>query len=221
MATTRVLLVRHGESEVTVDGVLGGTGTCRGLTDLGRRQSVALRDRLRNGHEPAVDEIWSSTLPRALETAEVVNEAFGLDIHTDADLEEMRPGEADGVRFDDFRDRFGPVETERYPHRPIAPGAESRAGFIHRASAALHRVVEANEGRTVAVFCHGGVIDVGFRSFLDLPRSGAFDLWTLNTSLTELHRDLDGDGRPGRWRLVRYNDHAHLVGLPHETPRRE
>ena len=25
--------------------------------------------------------------------------------------------------------------------------------------------------------------------------------------------------RPGRWRLNRYNDHAHLAGLPPETPR--
>jgi probable phosphoglycerate mutase len=41
-----------------------------------------------------------------------------------------------------------------------------------------------------------------------LPFTGSFELNTLNTSLTELSLI-----RPGRWRLLRYNDAAHLEGL--------
>jgi probable phosphoglycerate mutase len=40
------------------------------------------------------------------------------------------------------------------------------------------------------------------------PITGDFELFTTNTSLTELMLV-----RPGRWRLVRYNDAAHLAGL--------
>ena len=90
--------------------------------------------------------------------------------------------------------------------------------FFFRTSRALEQVVSDHGGKTVAVFCHGGVIDVAFRYFLDLPRRGHFDLWTLNTSITEFLVDDSGHPR-GRWRLVRYNDHAHLHGLPAETPR--
>ena len=64
------------------------------------------------------------------------------------------------------------------------------------------------------VVCHGGVVDVAFRSLLGLPITGGFELHTVNTSLTELVQT-----RPGRWRLARYNDAAHLAGLPAETPR--
>jgi probable phosphoglycerate mutase len=49
------------------------------------------------------------------------------------------------------------------------------------------------------------------RSFLNLPLTGTFELSTLNTSLTELVRNAP------RWRLIRYNDAAHLEGLPAET----
>ena len=66
------------------------------------------------------------------------------------------------------------------------------------------------------IVCHGGVIDVAIRQLLDLPRRGQFDLWTLNTSLTEFLVDDTGTTR-GRWTLIRYNDHAHLVGLPFAT----
>jgi probable phosphoglycerate mutase len=62
------------------------------------------------------------------------------------------------------------------------------------------------------VVCHGGVIDAAFRTLLHLPMAGAFELRTVNTSLTEVLRV-----RAGRWQLVRYNDAAHLEGLPDET----
>ena len=62
------------------------------------------------------------------------------------------------------------------------------------------------------VTCHAGVVDAGLRSFLNVSMAGVFELSTTNTSLTELSHN------PPRWRLLRYNDAAHLEGLPHETP---
>ena len=94
------------------------------------------------------------------------------------------------------------------------------AAFHHRVGAALFRVADAHPGESVLIACHGGVVDVAFRLFLGLGLAGSFDLWTLNASITEFVR-LDGGHRsPGRWRLVRYNDHAHLAGLPAATARR-
>ena len=215
---TRLLLVRHGESDVTVRGIFGGEETCTGLSELGRRQAEALRDRWQR-EDFVADALYSSTMPRALETAEILKDAFGgLDIRADADLVEHRPGDADGVPFAEFTDRYGPVDWHGRPHTPFAPNAEGVHEFHHRTSRGLERVLAENRGATVVISCHGGVVDVAFRYFLDLPRRGHFDLWTLNTSITEFLVDDTGHPR-GRWRLVRYNDHAHLHGLPAETPR--
>lgn len=216
---TRLTLIRHGESVVTVKRILGGEESCEGLSDLGRRQAEALRDRWASGSEPAVDVLYSSTMPRAFETAEILNPALGdLEHRTDADLVEHRPGEADGMLFDDFGKRYGPFDFHGRPHEPLAPGGESVAEFFHRTSRGFERLLAEHRGKSVLVACHGGVIDIAFRTILDLPRRGHFDLWTLNTSITEFVVDDTGDHR-GRWRLVRYNDHAHLAGLPPETPR--
>ncbi len=53
-----------------------------------------------------------------------------------------------------------------------------------------------------------------FGQLLGLPGTGQFELHTVNASLTEFV-----SVRAGRWRLVRYNDAAHLAGLASETPR--
>lgn len=218
LITTRLLLVRHGESNATVQQRVGGAKGCTGLSELGRRQAARLRERLAAGNEPAVDALLASTLPRAIETAEVLDAVLGLGVQTDAELEEHRPGDADGLGWAEIEARFGPYEGDRYPHRRLAPGAESVAEFHHRVSVALDRVVREHLGRCVLISCHGGVIDVAFRLAVGLGTRSGVDLWTLNTSLTELVARHPAGVQPDRWRLVRYNDAAHLAGLPAQTP---
>jgi probable phosphoglycerate mutase len=212
---TRLVLVRHGESNATVARVIAGMRTCSGLSPLGIRQAEALRDRLAStGELGVVDNLLSSTMPRALETAEVLAPAFGdLVVERVADLREHDPGEADGLTFDAYVERYGVPDPERDAYVPISPGGESLAAFHLRAATALHGIARALAGRTVVVVCHGGIVDAALRSFLGLGLVGGFELWTRNTSLTELALL-----PTGRWRLVRYNDSAHLAGLPDATP---
>jgi probable phosphoglycerate mutase len=212
MSSTRLLLVRHGESQVTVRRVVGGERTCTGLSPLGVRQAEALRDRFRREGPAHIDVLIASTLPRAYETAAIV--ASVLDVeesHRDPDLVEHRPGEADGVPFADFAHTFDAFDLRAHPDRPLAPGGESLNEFRHRVLGAIARIEEAHRGGTVLVVCHGGVIDIVFREFLGVGVAAPFDLWTLNTSITEFVRG------PEHWSLRRYNDAAHLAGLPEKT----
>jgi probable phosphoglycerate mutase len=210
---TRLVLVRHGESMVTVDRVLGGLKTCRGLSPLGVRQAEALRDRLTRTQEfGRVDVLYSSTLPRARETAEILRPALGhVPIIEDVDLCEHDPGEADGMPFEEITAKYGDFEWDREPYRIAIPGSESVAHFHHRVAEALQRIATAHESETVVVSCHGGVIDIAMRSLLRGPIVGSYELWTLNASITEFVRN------GPKWRLVRYNDAAHLEGLPADT----
>lgn len=212
---TRLVLIRHGESQVTVRRVIGGPRTCSGLSDLGHRQAAALHDRLVATGELAPTVLVSSAYPRAIETAEAIAPALGLPIVVDAALGEHDPGpDCDGLTFAEFVDRYGMPDWEGDPHLATFPGGETMAEFHFRVGRALSQLVREHAGGAIVVVCHGGVIDVAFRALLGLPITGGFDLHTLNTSLTEMVL-----GRPGRWRLVRYNDSAHLAGLPAETPR--
>ena len=213
---TRVILVRHGESNVTVQRILGGEKSCTGLSDLGQKQASALHDRL-DKEKAKVDHLYASTMPRAMETAEIIQPSLRLDqLHLDPELVEHRPGEADGKPYAELEALFGESDYHGRPHSAFAPGAESLSLFHYRVASALERVIAQHVGETIMIVCHGGVIDVAIRQLLDLPRQGQFDLWTLNTSLTEFLVDDTGTSR-GRWTLIRYNDHAHLAGLPFAT----
>ena len=88
---TRVILVRHGESNVTVQRILGGEKSCTGLSDLGQKQASALHDRL-DKEKAKVDHLYASTMPRAMETAEIIQPSLRLDqLHLDPELVEQGP----------------------------------------------------------------------------------------------------------------------------------
>ena len=104
MSLTRIILVRHGESVVTVDRVLGGPRSCTGLSPLGRLQAAALRERLELTQAIVPDVLYSSAYPRALETAQIIAPAFkGLEINVEPGFGEHDPGpQCDGMTYVDF-----------------------------------------------------------------------------------------------------------------------
>jgi broad specificity phosphatase PhoE len=213
---TRLVLIRHGESNVTVDRVIGGFRTCTGLSPLGRLQAERLRDRLAGTRELDADVLIASNFRRAIETAEVIVESLaGPGIEIDAGFGEHDPGpEIDGMTFAGYVERFGSPDWSGDPHHDVFPGGETTAQFHLRVGAAISRTVREHAGRTIVVACHGGVVDAAFRHLLRVAPTGSFELQTLNTSITEFRR-----APSGRWQLVRYNDAGHLAGLPTESPR--
>jgi len=200
-----------------VDSVVGGHDGCRGLSERGRRQVEALRDRLAATGELRADALLASVLPRAVETAEILAPAFGdLGVEQDCDLCEQHPGEGDGLTWAEFEAKYRPEGWQFDPYEPLAPGGESVAEFNARVARALLRVAADHRGETVVIACHGGVVAASMIGFLSLPfHGGLTQLFSQNTSLTEWVLDVDGDDpeHPAPWRLLRYNDAAHLAGL--------
>jgi probable phosphoglycerate mutase len=208
---TRLVLIRHGESNATVDRVVGDHAGCTGLSPLGRRQAEALRDRLAGTGEVRADVLLTSVMPRAVETAEILAPALGgVPVEQRCELCELHPGESDGLAWDEYRRLYGGVDVAADPGAPVAPGGESLAGFQARGRQALRRVIDEHAGRTVAVVCHGGVVACSFLAFFDLPVDRPMPAFVQveNTSLTEWAQD-----DRGRWWLARHNDVAHLDGL--------
>lgn len=207
---TRLILVRHGESAVQVSRVVGGPLGCRGLSERGRRQVEALRDRwLRSGMHG--DHLIASTLPRAQETAELLRPALaGLPVVIDAEVHELDPGECDGITWDDYVELYD-VDPRADPYTPLSPGGESLADFFVRVGRALHRLATAHVGETVVLACHGGVIDASIATFLGLPtqRGSTYGLHTTNASITEWRATVS-PGQAVHWSLACYNDAAHL-----------
>jgi 2,3-bisphosphoglycerate-dependent phosphoglycerate mutase len=208
---SRIVLVRHGEAECNVNGIVGGRQGCSGLTDLGQRQIAALADRLYESKElREATALYSSVLPRAIETAERLRPVVGPGpnalgpVRRRCDLCELHPGEADGMAWDHYIATFGVPDWDRDPSRPLAPGGESWSKFVVRASDAVRDVVRTHPGELVVAAVHAGVIEATMISFLgvssDVYRRGWVRI--VHASMTEW------EWVPGeeRWVLLRFND---------------
>jgi len=214
-AETVLVLVRHGEAVCNVAGVCGGVVGCDGLTQVGRGQVEALRDRLAaSGELAACDALYASVLPRARETAEIIAPVLlapGAEVRTRCDLCELHPGEADGLTWSEFAERFGEPDWDLDPGRPIAPGGESWRGFVQRVSVALDELVAEHRGGLVVAACHAGVVEASLLA--KMPVAGGLagarlQLRTDHASMTTW--EVEGD----RWRLRAYNDTGSPVVLP-------
>jgi broad specificity phosphatase PhoE len=208
---TRLVLIRHGESVAQVEGFLSGHDACRGLSDLGRVQVAALRDRLlATGELESVDVVYTSLLERAIESAAILGPAFGGTTPVqECAWCEIHAGDAEGLTWEEFRAQYPVVGDLSDPFRSRAPGAESWAEFSVRAGARLRQVALDHPGERVVVVGHGGIIGASFVALGDLPIGQVLALTheTTNASITEWRL------ANGQWRLVRYNDAAHLASI--------
>jgi probable phosphoglycerate mutase len=147
-ATTRVLLVRHGESTWNAEQIWQGQADPP-LSALGEQQAIDAAV-----HADGVDAVWSSDLARARRTAEIVASERGLPVVVDARLRERDAGEWQGLTRVEIEDRYpGYLASGRRP-----PGFEGDAALVTRALAAIEAIGTAHRGQTVLVVTHGGVV---------------------------------------------------------------
>ena len=170
-APTRLALVRHGESRVSVARSIGGARTCTGMSDLGRRQCERLAARLAETGELAGAALYASHYQRAIETAEVIAPALGgAEIHVEDRFGEHDPGpDCDGLTFAEFIERHGMPDWEADPYAVTFPGGETIAELHHRVALGVRDVMARHAGGTVVVCCHGGVINAVLRLALKSP----------------------------------------------------
>jgi broad specificity phosphatase PhoE len=209
----RLILVRHGDAHAGFHGVVGGRTGCTGLTDLGRQQAEALRDRFDRTGAVRADALVSSVLPRAVETAQIIAPGLGIEPGSqECDLCEVHTGDADGLTWAEYGTRFGSFDMEAEPDRVFAPGGDSWNSFHERVRATLERLARDHAGQTVVTVCHAGVIMASLRVLLGIPHPGTgAQLRPTNTGLTEW----DHDETLGRWTLHSFNDASHLVDAAH------
>jgi probable phosphoglycerate mutase len=205
---SRIVLVRHGEAICNSLGVVGGIRGCTGLTELGRRQVAALADRLRaSGELDGTSALYSSVLPRAIETAELLRPALGANVPPaieQCDLCELHPGEADAMTWQEVVDNFAVPEWDTDPDAPIAPGGESWSGFVARVGSAVRGLVDRHPGELVVAAVHAGVIEATMIDFLAIPPDTARRGWARirHASMTEW----EWSAARSQWILLRFND---------------
>ncbi|RJL30126.1 histidine phosphatase family protein [Bailinhaonella thermotolerans] len=189
---TRIVLVRHGQTEWHTDNRYAGS-TDVGLTPYGREQARRLA---RWAEGAGLAAVYSSTLARARETARAAAEAAGLSPYEDHRLCELDFGAGEGLTTADMRRRF-PRALAAFHADPVAchlPGGEDPVKAARRFVDCLGDVAAGHPGGRVLVVAHRTVIRLGLCELLGVPlrkyRRSFPEL--RNCSLTEIELGADG-----------------------------
>jgi broad specificity phosphatase PhoE len=209
METTRVLLVRHGQSRGNAESRFGGHSPTP-LSELGHRQAEATARALT---QERVTAVYSSDLLRAVQTAEPLARAAGLEITKTPALRERSVGLMEGLTFEEAAAAH-PEEYAALLRRDferVLAGGESYRQLLDRAAAELDRAAERHRGGTVALFSHAGTICIlvlHLMGALDAPHLKPVWLSSSNCGITRFELRSDGFVR-----VSTLNDTRHLTGV--------
>ncbi|TDB79055.1 bifunctional RNase H/acid phosphatase [Micromonospora sp. KC721] len=186
---TRLILVRHGETEWTVQQRYAGRADVP-LSDTGRAQARATAARVAQ-LAPSVAAVLSSPLSRCTATAEAIAVALGdLPVRRQDDWIECDFGDWDGRTFAEVREGWpGELDAWLASTRIAPPGGESFVTVGARVAKAVAELGRAYPGETVVVVSHVSPIKLALRDalaandaflhrlYLDAAGISVFDMW--------------------------------------------
>jgi probable phosphoglycerate mutase len=207
--TTHVVIIRHGQSQGNAEGRFGGH-TDTPLSPRGRRQAEATAKALA---AEKFDAIYSSDLPRAIETATPLARLTGARLEITDALRERSVGVMEGLTFEEAAEQH-PEQYQALLRRDfehVLMGGESYRQTLDRASRKLDEAIEQHKGGRIALFAHTGTICI-----LILHLMGALDapelkpVWIATSNCGIARFELRNDGFV---RALVINDTRHLVDI--------
>ncbi|MEU8263390.1 bifunctional RNase H/acid phosphatase [Micromonospora sp. NPDC048999] len=203
---TRLILVRHGETERTVQKRYSGRGDVP-LSDRGRAQARATAARVAE-LAPSVAAVVSSPLSRCTATADAIAAVVGNSpVRPDDDLIECDFGVWEGRTFAEVREGWpGELDAWLASTRVAPPEGESFAAVAERTGRAVERLRGAYPGETVVVVSHVSPIKLVLRDALAAGDAFLHRLYldTAGVSVLDLYPD-------GGVAVRSVNDTAHLA----------
>lgn len=195
---TRLVLVRHGETEWNATGRLQGQLDVE-LNTTGLLQAQAMAPVVAQYHPVA---LYSSDSQRTVQTASFLAEQLRLPIITDPRLREVHVGSWGGLDLAEVSELdpdFGPA-LARGEDRRRSPEGENGAEVAARIRPALDEIAQRHPGLTTVIVSHGFASRMAVMSMLGWDYRTAFSLGGLWNCAWG---SLIGDG--STWRLECYN----------------
>lgn len=209
---TKLLLIRHGQSEANRKGFFAGQ-TDVALEEQGFLQAHLTANFIASNY--CVDKIYASDLIRAMDTGKAVADLLGLEVTPDPRLREIFSGKWQGRPFQDIMDNYGDAYQVWLTDigNCLCTGGESVAQLGQRVLEAITDIAKQNPGKTVVIATHATPIRVlqcllesgDLNRMKDIP-------WVSNASVTEITYD------EGLWKLEKIGQDAHLSSLKTTFP---
>jgi 2,3-bisphosphoglycerate-dependent phosphoglycerate mutase len=194
--TLRIYLARHGETDWNAERRLQGA-TDTTLNSKGRQQAAKLAEWLKGVR---LDTVYSSTLSRSRETAEIVRGDAPL--KSLAGLNERRIGKFEGKKLDKYSD---PATAQEYPKRSRDPddeldGGESLNQFYDRVRITFEAIRSQHNSGTILIVGHAITNQMILRAIFGLTLEQAISIKQANDELYLI--ELDPRSPPRLWKMV-------------------
>jgi probable phosphoglycerate mutase len=202
MDVTRILLVRHGETDWNATGRIQGHSDTP-LNAAGHEQARRVARRL--AREP-VRALYSSDLARAFQTATAIGQTLGLTVVTSPRLRERQYGVWEGLTAAEIQARF-PEQFAEWRARSTdfaPPQGETRSQLLTRALAELQAIARRHAREVVVVVTHGGFCYVLINHILGSVDGDRREFTFGNASIHTLEVIAE------RWSVTSVNETAHL-----------
>ncbi len=189
MPANSVWLIRHGQTDWNTQHRWQGHAPTS-LNAAGHEQARALGIYLR---DTPITTVYSSDLPRALQTAQAVAAYHNLEPVIETRFREINVGVFQALFPDELAELY-PAELASWRSGDIRyapPGGESLHAVRERAMEAFVDVVSGDNGEHIAIVTHGGTIRQMLKGICDDDPAVAGKIPVPNTSYTLLQRDGD------------------------------
>ena len=158
----KIIAIRHGETDWNAEGRVQGASDIP-LNEKGREQARITADVLQS-HK--IDVIVSSTLKRAVETAEIIAGKLNVSNIVSYDLlRERNFGDYEGMMYEQV-----PLSCLRSYHKNlVTPNGETIREVFVRVSDCLDNILKKYNGKNILLVLHGHVIRVTQWYFNGVP----------------------------------------------------
>ena len=184
-----LILVRHGFSEANkINSFAGQTDVP--LCDLGFKQAELVSNYIIEKYKP--DAIYSSPMSRSIDTVKKIAEILSIPLIIEQDLIEIHGGDWEGMKWADMEKLYPDYYAAWSERKGVlrCPNGESMEDAGKRALKALRKICLENDGKTLVIASHGGVIrtlqcilsNIPLEKFNEVP-------WTPNACISIIEYD--------------------------------
>jgi broad specificity phosphatase PhoE len=161
-----ITFLRHGLSTANYEGVV------QGLKDYplhvsGIEQAQLLAIYWAN-HGRTYDQIITSPLRRAKDTANVIAEKLSVPLVEDPIWVERDFGEGEGLTYVQMQAYLSANSAGWSNHEPIFTNSETESDLLKRATYGVNSLLN-NDNEVVLIVSHGGILGAAMRSILGIP----------------------------------------------------
>ena len=201
MSITDIYIARHGETKYNREGKMQGRGIDAPLNEKGRLQARAISEELK---EVSIDHIFSSSLMRSMETAEIIAWTLRMKYHSYPELDEMNFGKFEGRPSAEIEEELNEVHRtwkDGNTDYAIDGGGESPGMVLDRVLSRTDDILQKHAGETLLFILHGRLIRILLSHWLGYP-------------LSDMHRIEHSNGALYHFKK---NDASFELGYLHKT----